>query len=94
MTYAIVSDVPASWEAYEPLRLARTNPIPSGLLIHVAGPTDEGFRLIDVWATRADWERFAPLDGASAGHTPAPAIVRELHAAATIRTATICGDES
>ena len=34
------------------------NPVPSGLLLHVAGPTDEGYRVIDVWATREDWERF------------------------------------
>ena len=94
MTYAIVSDVPASWETYEPLREARTNPVPAGLLIHVAGPTDEGFRFIDVWASRADWERFrAPGDDA-ADFTLGKAVVRELHGLATIRLAPIRGDAS
>ena len=56
-TYAVVRDVPASWNVY--LQDAQTAaPIPAGLLLHAAGPTDEGFRVIDVWESRADWERF------------------------------------
>ena len=51
MRYACVQDVPASWETYleivEGLREA-----PAGLLIHAAGPTDEGFRMIEVWESR------------------------------------------
>ena len=27
-------------------------------MIHVAGPTDEGFRIIGVWESEAAWERF------------------------------------
>ena len=86
MTYAVVCDIPASWETYEPLGKALVNPVPSGLLLHVAGPTDEGYRVIDVWATREDWERFRALrneilDAA----TLAPATLRELNGVATIR---------
>ncbi len=57
--YAIVHDVPASWEDYPPelVALGESAP-PEGLLVHVAGPTDEGFRLIEIWQAQGDWERF------------------------------------
>jgi hypothetical protein len=86
MSYAVVCDIPASWETYEPLAKALTDPRPSGLLLHVAGPTDEGFRVIDIWATREDWERFRAVrdeivDSAILG----PATLRELNAIAMVR---------
>ena len=59
MTYAVVQDVPASWEHYASYAVALEGDVPAGLVVHVAGPTDEGFRMIDVWATREDWEAFA-----------------------------------
>lgn len=58
MAYAVVTDVPASWEQYEPLGRAFHDPVPNGLVLHLAGPTDEGFRVIDVWETREACERF------------------------------------
>jgi hypothetical protein len=86
MTYAVVSDIPATWETYEPLRDALTSSVPSGLLLHVAGPTDEGYRVIDVWATREDWERFRAVRAELvAAVTLAPAALRELNGVATIR---------
>ena len=86
MTYAVVCDVPASWETYEPLAKALANPVPSGLLLHVAGPTDEGYRVIDVWATREDWERFRALQNEIVGAAIlAPVTLRELNGVATIR---------
>ena len=30
-----------------------------GLIAHVAGPVEGGFRIVDVWATQEDAERFA-----------------------------------
>lgn len=58
MPYAIVEDVPASWERYSVV--AETlEPPPAGLLVHVAGPTDEGFRIIEVWESEAAWRTFA-----------------------------------
>lgn len=58
MSYALVEDVPASWEQYG--AFARTvGQAPAGLLLHVAGPTDEGFRIIEVWQSEADWLRFS-----------------------------------
>jgi hypothetical protein len=86
MTYAVVCDIPASWETYEPLGKALLNPVPSGLLLHVAGPTDEGYRVIDVWATREDWERFRALrDEIVGAATLAPVTLRELNGVTTIR---------
>jgi hypothetical protein len=56
--YACVRDVAASWERYERIAEAMTEPAPVGLIVHVAGPTDEGFRTIEVWTTEAAWEKF------------------------------------
>ena len=58
MPYALVEDIPASWEGYAAIG-RRLGSRPPGLLVHVAGPTEEGFRIIEVWETEADWQRFA-----------------------------------
>jgi hypothetical protein len=85
MTYAVVSDVAASWEQYSALGEALANPVPSGLLLHVAGPTDEGFRVIDVWASRADWERFRDRTSAlGSASVLTPPTRREFDAVAVI----------
>lgn len=86
MTYAVIRDIPASWERYARFAEALADPVPSGLVLHVAGPTDEGFRLVDVWETRADWERFRAREeelvgGSAHGRTA----LRELEGVATIR---------
>jgi len=67
MSYALVEDVPASWEHYREIAESiRRSPV--GLLVHVAGPTDEGFRIIEIWESEAAWLRFS-------GETePAPAL--------------------
>lgn len=86
MTYAVVCDVPASWEHYAELERARSNPVPSGLLIHVAGPTDDGFRVIDIWASRDDWEQFRDLRGEFDDSIALiPPTLRELDGVATIQ---------
>lgn len=82
MSYVLVEDVPASWDQYR--SIARSLGQPRGLLLHAAGPTDEGFRIVEVWASEADWQRHAlqrslpeasidPLVGARP-------VVRDLHA--------------
>lgn len=58
MSYALVEDVPASWEWYEVFARA-LGQRPSGLLLHVAGPTDEGFRIIEVWESEESWRSYA-----------------------------------
>ena len=58
MPYAFVEDIAASWERYERFAAAFDGPPPDGLLLHAAGPTDEGFRIIGVWESEAAWDRF------------------------------------
>lgn len=58
MTYAFVNDVAASWEHYQRFADAFDGAVPDGLVLHAAGPTDEGFRIIAVWESEAAWERF------------------------------------
>jgi len=57
MAYAIVQDVPASWSDYEALT-GIGDALPDGLILHVAGPTDEGFRTIEIWESRDACARF------------------------------------
>jgi hypothetical protein len=84
--YVFVQDIPASWEHYEPLAAALGEPVPEGLILHVAGPTDEGFRTIDVWETREAWERFqSDRPTPVAAPAWAPPTVRELRAVNTVR---------
>jgi hypothetical protein len=57
VAYAVVEDVPASWADYEELA-GIGDAVPDGLILHVAGPTDEGFRTIEIWESREAWSRF------------------------------------
>jgi hypothetical protein len=56
--HAIVQDVAASWVEYERVAGAVVDATSAGLILHVAGPTDEGVRTIDVWESEAAWQRF------------------------------------
>jgi len=58
VVYAYVQDVAASWEEYRRVAASLVDPAPAGLILHVAGPTDEGVRIIDVWETEASWQRY------------------------------------
>jgi len=74
MSYVIVEDVAASWEQYRPFAEALDGATPEGLLLHAAGPTDEGFRIVGVWESEEAWERFradrlAP-DAEAVAHVP------------------------
>jgi hypothetical protein len=86
MPYAFVQDVAASWQLYQQLAGPLVEPPPAGLLLHVAGPTDEGFRIIDLWTSEQAWqafqaERLAPAIAALGGpNRPAPTF-RDLHSA-------------
>lgn len=84
MPYAFVQDVASSWEQYEHFAAGLVEPAPPGLILHVAGPTDEGFRIIDIWDDEEAWEHFrasrlAPAIAALGGPSrPAPTF-RDLH---------------
>jgi hypothetical protein len=80
MSYAFVQDVAASWEQYGRYASALSSG-PEGLVLHVAGPTDEGFRIIAVWESEADWERFRAewlLEPSPDGSLTPPATFRAL----------------
>ncbi len=83
MAYAFVQDVASSWDQYERVTARLVEPAPSGLILHVAGPTDEGFRIIDVWESKAAWqhfqaERLAPAIAALGGPSRPEPTFREL----------------
>jgi hypothetical protein len=67
MPYALVEDVAASWENYEPFADALADHAPPGLIVHAAGPTDEGFRIIELWESKEAWQRFASAHAAAGG---------------------------
>ena len=85
VSYAVVQDVPASWHDYERVSAAAIEVVPSGLILHVAGPTDEGVRVIEVWEGERAWERFraerlAPVLAALGDTTGRQPRFRDLHA--------------
>lgn len=90
MPYAFVEDIAASWEHYARFAAALDGPPPDGLLLHAAGPTDEGFRIIGVWRSEADWDRFREdrLGGAAESVGEVPATVRVLRPAHVVHGVT------
>jgi hypothetical protein len=75
VSYAIVEDVAASWESYEPYAAALEGPAPEGLILHAAGRTDEGFRIIELWESEQAWRAFVERVGRSEGrHEPYQAL--------------------
>jgi hypothetical protein len=84
VAYAYVQDVASSWQQYERAVAAVVDLAPSGLILHVAGPTDEGVRIIDVWESEESWERFRteflePAIAALGGPSRPEATFRDLH---------------
>ena len=83
VSYAFVEDVAASWERYEHIAAALEGPAPEGLILHAAGPTDEGFRIIAVWESEEAWQRFLAdrLGSAVDGAAEVPPVFRALRPA-------------
>ncbi|HEU0304212.1 MAG TPA: hypothetical protein VFR32_06500 [Gaiellaceae bacterium] len=84
MPYAFVQDVASSWEQYQRFEAELVEPAPAGLILHVAGPTDEGFRIIDVWESEQAWQAFhalrlAPAVAAGGGPPRPTPTFRDLH---------------
>ncbi len=61
MAYAYVHDVAATWTRYQEVTEGLVDPAPQGLIAHLAGPTDDGVRVIDVFETEYDGEHFRLL---------------------------------
>ncbi|HVK21836.1 MAG TPA: hypothetical protein VM677_10795 [Actinokineospora sp.] len=52
MTYVRITDIAATWADYvKPGGLTES----AGLIVFAAGPTDEGIRTVEVWASPTDW---------------------------------------
>lgn len=81
MSYVVVEDVAASWERYERFAAALAGPAPAGLIVHAAGPTDEGFRIVGVWESEEAWLRFSDLVGLEEGSSEPPQVLRALRPA-------------
>jgi hypothetical protein len=95
MSYALVTDVFASWEHYA--EMARSlERVPPGLLLHFAGPTDEGIRIIEVWESEVAWRQFASeFERALASVEPGVGprtVVRDLRAAHLLIGEALRGD--
>ncbi len=61
MTYAYLIDVPAPVEMYDALHaeiLRRSGATVDGLLVHVGRPTATGFQVLEVWQSRAHFDRY------------------------------------
>ena len=61
MTYAHVVDVAAPVEMYDALHaeiVRRSPPTVDGLLVHVGRPTATGFQVLEVWQSRAHFDRY------------------------------------
>jgi hypothetical protein len=84
VAYAYVQDVASSWDQYERVAGALVDPPPLGLILHIAGPTDEGVRIIDLWESEEAWgrfraERLAPAIAALGGPSRPEQTFRDLH---------------
>jgi hypothetical protein len=84
VAYAFVQDIASTWEQYDRFTASLVEPVPIGLILHVAGPTDEGFRIINVWESEEAWQRFqterlAPAIAALGGPARPEPSFRDLH---------------
>ena len=61
MTWGVTVDVPAPAELYDAVHAAlleRTGAEVDGLLVHIARATGYGFQVIEVWESRAEYDRY------------------------------------
>ena len=77
--FAVVYDVAASWQDYHLIGQAVGGPSVPGLILHAAGPTQDGFRTIDVWASEADWLSYRPRLRTAFDDLAEPPVIREMH---------------
>lgn len=76
--FAVVHDVAATWDDYELIRPVALGSAGRALIVHAAGPTDDGFRTIDVWTSEAAWQRHRAGLRHAFDHLSTAPVVREL----------------
>jgi hypothetical protein len=72
--YGVVQDVAASWDRYAGYAAALAEAAPLGLILSAAGPTDEGFRIIELWDSETAWTSFRSSRPVPFDHSAAPVI--------------------
>jgi hypothetical protein len=63
MAVQIITDLPGvTAEMYQEvgrqMMKIDPNPIPKGLMLHIASESKAGLKVVDIWETREDWEHF------------------------------------
>ena len=59
MAVCLVINIPgATLEQYDEVRRGLGDPLGDGQISHVAGATADGICVVDVWQSRADFDRF------------------------------------
>ena len=58
MPYAFSNDMPVSKDMYTKLSDEIGDEPPKGLIVHLAFETKTGMRIVDVWESEADFDRF------------------------------------
>ena len=76
--FAVVYDIAASWQDYHRVREAGLENSVPGLILHAAGPTQDGFRTIDVWASEDAWQAYRPRLRHVFDDLAEPPVVREM----------------
>jgi hypothetical protein len=60
MAVAVIVDVPGGTEQlYEQLKLFPEDKLPEGWLMHMAGPTETGWRVVNIVPSQEEFEVFA-----------------------------------
>jgi len=91
--YGVMQDMPAVTEAEYRLVEQHLGPDrPAGLVAHVAGPTADGWRVINVWNSEDDFRRFQSERLMRASGLAAQAGL-DASKAAAFRAFTVSGDE-
>jgi hypothetical protein len=91
--YGVMQDMPSVTEADYRLVEQHLGPDrPAGLVAHVAGPTPEGWRVINIWRDEDDFRRFRSERLMRASGLAAQAGLDAAKAAA-FRAYTVAGDE-
>lgn len=60
ISHAFVPGHRSDLAGYERVTAPTAEPALAGMILHVAGPTDEGFRIIDVWRAKRHGNAFRP----------------------------------
>lgn len=94
MPFGVVQDMPGVTESDYRLVERNLGPDrPPGLLAHVSGPTDEGWRVVNIWQTEEAYRQFVSERLMRAAGLAAQQDGFDPSKASRFRIATLTGDE-